>query len=522
MANTSTMPAPRRLHRRRMSAPGTRPSPRLECRPLSLSMEALDLSSASPTQALASLRYLVLSYLADLERRLARLESPDWRAKGEHTMEDARQWARTGLEMLAQIRDDLSSHLPDVDVDSLKASLSDLHLSDLGSHLPDLHLPDMPDLGAHLPDLGALADDLGAHLPDLGALADDVRARWADLDLMPTLAARLHSLHAHLHAPVFAALLAEDDLARALAHSLDGLRLIPYAHLPAQWRNNPFVLGGYRFIPIRRYKALIRSVFKLHNESLNIHTHLLPLFAGLVLLAPSIFPSFAPSLALFPSLSPSLASSLSPSALGLAPPSLDAAERLFAAFALLCLATSVLWHTMAGCAHQRAMELCARLDYVGIGWLISISIGTIVHYGYACHPGAGAPFLALCFVMGVAGNVLPFMEWFNKVENRLWRLAFFLVLSFSALGPLAGIAALHSWDEMRRFVAPVTPSLLSYALGLFFYATQIPERFLPKHARWVDWVGGGSHAIWHVFIVLAMQQHGAGLRSLKTGPRCDA
>ena len=40
----------------------------------------------------------------------------------------------------------------------------------------------------------------------------------------------------------------------------------------------------------------------------------------------------------------------------------------FTAFALLCLFTSALWHTMAGCAHPGGMELCARIDYVGIGW----------------------------------------------------------------------------------------------------------------------------------------------------------
>lgn len=46
-------------------------------------------------------------------------------------------------------------------------------------------------------------------------------------------------------------------------------------------------------------------------------------------------------------------------------------ELAFIAFALLCLFTSALWHTMAGCAHAEGMELCARIDYVGIGWLVS-------------------------------------------------------------------------------------------------------------------------------------------------------
>lgn len=65
------------------------------------------------------------------------------------------------------------------------------------------------------------------------------------------------------------------------------------------------------------------------------------------------------------------------------------------------------------------MELCARIDYVGIGWLISASVGTVVHYGYQCHPQIGYGFVALCFLMGLLGNILPFMNWFNKFEYRV-------------------------------------------------------------------------------------------------------
>lgn len=59
------------------------------------------------------------------------------------------------------------------------------------------------------------------------------------------------------------------------------------------------------------------------------------------------------------------------------------------------------------------------MDYVGIGWLISASVGTVVHYGYQCYPKLGHAFEALCFMMGLLGNVFPFMDWFNKFEYRV-------------------------------------------------------------------------------------------------------
>ncbi|KAJ7878680.1 hemolysin-III related-domain-containing protein [Mycena leptocephala] len=390
------------------------------------------------------------------------------------------------------------------------------------------------------------------------------------------------------------------------------------------------VHGGCSFIPLTRWPTLARSVFTLHNESLNIHTHFVPMvlwgaaFWGVV-------PGFLKPLAPWLEVPDAWARKWvgedwarytvfgAPN-----PPPPDAAESLFTLFALAC---SALWRTMAGCAHRGAMEACARVDYVGIGWLIATSIATVVHHGTPApsrpstprlghsilHPstllhsgavekvveggkwvdgvrgvgpfghagelhGAAAPApgflssplrplhsrphlaaslftpvldfasaltalvsatsnatsslaawpayhpvgagcLLLCAAAGVSGNVLPFCDWFNRVENRLWRLAFFVGISFSALAPLAGIAALQGWDTMIRFVAPVGPSLLYYIVGLVVYATQVPERFLGGRRGWVGWVsdmcGGGSHGIWHIFIVLAMRAHRDGIREMR-------
>ena len=65
------------------------------------------------------------------------------------------------------------------------------------------------------------------------------------------------------------------------------------------------------------------------------------------------------------------------------------------------------------------MVMCARMDYVGIGWLISASVGTVVHYGLYCHETPRAFFLSLCVASAVLGTVFPFMDWFNKFEYRV-------------------------------------------------------------------------------------------------------
>ncbi|KAJ7114011.1 hemolysin-III related-domain-containing protein [Mycena epipterygia] len=209
--------------------------------------------------------------------------------------------------------------------------------------------------------------------------------------------------------------LSEDpQVCRALKHSCDGDHLISFAELPPAWLNKPVPLNMYRSTPLARYPTLLLSIFTLHNEFLNIQTHLLPLLLwGAILRAA------------------------------------DPAEGIFIAYVLICLGSSVIWHTMAGCAHRGAMKFCTRVDYVGIG-LISACIGTIVYYGYAGNPHLAYPFLAVCLLLALGGSVFSFMA---LPENRFWRLAFFLALVFCGTVFIAGLAILHGLGATLVFVA---------------------------------------------------------------------
>lgn len=286
---------PPRLYRRRFSTADAADYRRLQltCQ-FSQSLEALDLSNASARQTLASIRFLILSYLADLETRLSQLESPVsdlcitevLKTKGELTVDEGKVWAKVALEMLDKIRADVLSHLPDV-------HFTDISVENLKSHLPEL--PDVSRLNemrSKLPDI----DNVRSRLPifslaEMSTRLDDVRARFSDMDFkplhyIPTLSSHLRSLHAHLSSMEFPsgmnvpslpshsklsdlldALLssefitelksdvdeAEDMLERAaqevkdaVRRSFQGSRLIQYYDLPQKWRNNPFVTRGYR------------------------------------------------------------------------------------------------------------------------------------------------------------------------------------------------------------------------------------------------------------------------------------
>lgn len=226
----------------------------------SLSGELSDLALNSPGQVLAYLRVHVLTYLSDLEAHLSSLEpmftAEGLKAKGESTVEEARMWVRESLDMLARIRADVVSHLPE------------RHGSEFGEFIKS-HMPEVPPMQA-----------VRSHLRDIKM--SDLRPH---LEYIPTLSEHLHSLQSHLTsyelpnalaesvgimkphatlqelidlslAPKFVAPPEGEDESekaaaetnRALKLSENGRCLIDYEDLPHAWKNNPFVTRGYRYV----------------------------------------------------------------------------------------------------------------------------------------------------------------------------------------------------------------------------------------------------------------------------------
>jgi adiponectin receptor len=60
---------------------------------------------------------------------------------------------------------------------------------------------------------------------------------------------------------------ATHDAQVAVQRSSDGSKSIHYVDLPEDWRSNPFVHRGHRFILISKWPLIILSLFALHNET---------------------------------------------------------------------------------------------------------------------------------------------------------------------------------------------------------------------------------------------------------------
>ena len=124
--------------------------------------------------------------------------------------------------------------------------------------------------------------------------------------------------------------------------------LISYDELPEWYQDNPFIFHGYRLVT-NSARASLASWLYLHNETVNIYSHLLP--GILFLIAEGVMYQYTH--ARYPN----------------ATTSDYAVFGLFLSTAAVCLGVSALYHTFTNhSAH--VSDIWLRLDFVGIIILI--------------------------------------------------------------------------------------------------------------------------------------------------------
>lgn len=256
--------------------------------------------------------------------------------------------------------------------------------------------------------------------------------------------------------------------------------LISYEDLPIPWRVNPHITRGYRFTESKI--ECVRSMFEISNESVNIWSHAIGLF---IVLSIAFF--YYPTSVNFTM-------------------STNADIFISAAFffaACKCLVCSTVWHTMNSVADQTLMERFACVDYTGISLLVAATIMTTEYTAFYCEPISQWLYLTSTAILGICGLILPWHPKFNRADMAWARVAFYMSLGATGLGPALHCVILHGWTWSWNFYAPVIKSLLVYATGAFVYGSQIPEKWYPGAFDYV----GGSHNLWHFAVLIGILFH---------------
>ncbi|KAF8400600.1 hypothetical protein HHK36_013899 [Tetracentron sinense] len=307
--------------------------------------------------------------------------------------------------------------------------------------------------------------------------------------------------------------------------------LVSFRELPEYMKDNEYILGYYRANwPLK--KALF-SVFRWHNETINIWTHLMGfvLFVGLTMAnfmqVPQVADLFDMFTRSFPVAAATNASHESKdffsgtTLIDLEKTSpLEKATTLsetmvtrwpffvFLSGAMFCLLSSSTCHLF--CCHSHHLNLLLlRIDYVGIAVMIVTSFFPPIYYIFQCDPHWQFIYLGGITALGIFTVITLLSPSLSTAAFRSSRALLFFSMGFSGIVPAVHALVLN-WGEPRclKTLAYESAMAVSYAIGTIFYVSRIPERWKPG---WFD-LAGHSHQIFHVFVMMgALAHYGAAL-----------
>ncbi|KAJ5493184.1 ADIPOR-like receptor [Penicillium diatomitis] len=264
-------------------------------------------------------------------------------------------------------------------------------------------------------------------------------------------------------------------------------RLVHWNDLPHWQRDNQHIHTGYRPASSSFQKSF-HSLSYLHNESVNIYTHLIPSIAAI----PAGYQ-------LYQALAPRYESADEADIVAFA---------CFFAGAAFCLGMSATYHTISNHS-PRVARIGNALDYIGIVGLIVGSFIPSIFYGFYCNPALQHRYWTMICTIGFACMCVSIIPQFRTPRWRPFRAAMFVGMGLSAILPVLHGLGLFGYERMRQQIGLEWLLLQGflYILGAGIYAARVPERLRPGQFD----LFGHSHQIFHVLVVCAAVAHLTGL-----------
>eukprot|EP01027_Heterolobosea_sp_BB2_P012443 GEZU01018036.1.p1 GENE.GEZU01018036.1~~GEZU01018036.1.p1 ORF type:complete len:314 (+),score=77.83 GEZU01018036.1:647-1588(+) len=241
---------------------------------------------------------------------------------------------------------------------------------------------------------------------------------------------------------------------------------------------NPFIEYGYRLN--FSFGLCCKSLFKIHNETTNIWTHMVGFF---------LFASLAIYTMFFVDL--------------------DVKHKtvflIFLFSAQKCMLFSTLFH-LFGCMSPVAFFKLLQLDYAGICALIGGSMLVVIYEGWYCHRQWKWVYLGFATIIVVVGIIACLMKSFYTPSYVGLRTALFVAMAASGIVPTLHLLY-HIRFESRELNMIIWPVILQYGvygIGVAVFAARIPERWFPGK---LDLIGVHSHSLMHMFVVTAAFIH---------------
>jgi predicted membrane channel-forming protein YqfA (hemolysin III family) len=248
----------------------------------------------------------------------------------------------------------------------------------------------------------------------------------------------------------------------------------------------PFIETGYRLPSASVWDCLFTGVCRCHNETACVHSHLWPAAYLLCLACTSLCKTL-------------------PELVG---PSWRVSERLawlyFFVSAVLCFASSAVFHSLLSHDDDGVRHLAHRIDYVGIQNFIGATNVLAFFLGFECFPRWQALYLAISITLLVVGVGLQVFGNWAAPAFRRHRLILF------AASALLGVLPLLQWkfvltggraSDATTIFGDILSFYAYFGTAFAFFISRWPER---TFRRWplVD-LCFSSHVLWHLFTAVA-------------------
>lgn len=262
-----------------------------------------------------------------------------------------------------------------------------------------------------------------------------------------------------------------------------------FHEIPSHMQDNEFIHSGYR-----AYYSVVecmKSLFHIHNETVNIWTHLVGtlFYFGILFITLGTLPNNAGYQDII-------------------------IICIFLFSAMQCLFCSSLFHTF--CAHNsiRYFQKAQILDYCGITSLICGSFLTYLHYGLLGVTFWRVFYYVVLGLLGLIGSILPWVPSFQTTSMRTPRTIYYVVVGVCCFAFTVHASFTMGFAKFFSVIGPlnIIGECGLYLLGAFIYCARIPEVFFPGK---VDILFHG-HQIWHIFILIASFFHYLGAIRIMT------
>ncbi|XVE71513.1 hypothetical protein DITRI_Ditri10aG0156700 [Diplodiscus trichospermus] len=324
----------------------------------------------------------------------------------------------------------------------------------------------------------------------------------------------------------------DDDQGSNMTKGRRSYALVSYKELPEYMKDNEFILNYYR--ANWSLKEALFSIFRWHNETLNVWTHFLGFFlllgltmanlmevprvSDLITFLTRSFPISGDTNVSHDSEDLFLKTTNLIDLKRITTPELDITLPVtpvtrwpfyvFLGGSMFCLLSSSICHLFSCHSHHMNLTLL-RIDYAGITTMIITSFFPPIYYIFQCDPQWHFVYLGGITVLGLFTLVTLLSPSLSTNKFRAFRALLFS--SMALFGIVPGIhAAIVNWSNPRRNITLAYESAMAifYLTGTMFYVTRIPERFKPG---WFD-LAGHSHQIFHILVVMgALAHYGASL-----------